>query len=358
MKKIIISLIIILLFGCSPMQNHSEELLIEEMSNEENIYTSNTKISNSLFTKKEIIEDVNILILGDSIGKSSGSSCEANSWANQLANMIQNKYNKKVRLTNLSMSGNSSYAGYVKLNLLNDSVNYDLIILCFGQNDAEEEFRIYYEALIRAVLYNYPDSSIMCILESSQRDYTNKMKDIEYLANYYGLIIVDTIEPFQTNYNNLTNNDMVHPNDDGYKIYFKSIMSAIDNHTSSNSISKNHFYYPLSLNVEKLNNCEYISVEKLKQEGNSFYFNTSKQVDIIGIDYVLSPGNNKFTILLDDDKFIDYNFDFDYNIYQRQIFPVTSCNDSVQYNIQNEIKIVFEDKQDVNKFYGIILNYN
>lgn len=73
------------------------------------------------------------------------------------------------------MGGNTSYAGYVRTMALNDGVDYDLAIICYGQNDALEGFSTNYEAVIRAIERKYSDCSIISTLESSQREYTEKM---------------------------------------------------------------------------------------------------------------------------------------------------------------------------------------
>ncbi|WP_044913073.1 hypothetical protein [Butyrivibrio sp. WCE2006] len=39
---------------------------------------------------------------------------------------------------------------------MDNQIEYDLIVICYGQNDINENFGIYYEALIRAAKYRYP----------------------------------------------------------------------------------------------------------------------------------------------------------------------------------------------------------
>ncbi|XME02164.1 SGNH/GDSL hydrolase family protein [Lachnospiraceae bacterium C1.1] len=53
------------------------------------------------------------------------------------------------------------------------------------------------------------------------------MQEIRKLAEHYSIPVVDTIESFSNDYDNLTV-DGVHPNDDGYKIYADSVASIID----------------------------------------------------------------------------------------------------------------------------------
>ena len=80
-------------------------------------------------------------------------------WCTLLQNNLKKTYNNRVSFTNVSMGGNASYAGYVRTMALNDDVNYDLAIICYGQNDGTEGFSTNYESIIRAIRSKYPDCS-------------------------------------------------------------------------------------------------------------------------------------------------------------------------------------------------------
>ena len=87
-----------------------------------------------------------------------------------------------------------------------------------------------YEAIIRAIERKYPDCSIISILESSQREYTEKMTIIQNLCSHYEIPIADTIAAFHNSdisYDGLTE-DKVHPNDAGQQIYFETVKACID----------------------------------------------------------------------------------------------------------------------------------
>lgn len=116
--------------------------------------------------------DVNVLIVGDSIAE--GGQGE-NGWCTLLRNDLRKTYGSRVSFDNISMGGNTSYAGYVRIMELNEDKDYDLAIICYGQNDGVDGFSTNYESIIRAVRGNYPDYSIISILESSQREYIEKM---------------------------------------------------------------------------------------------------------------------------------------------------------------------------------------
>lgn len=73
--------------------------------------------------------DVNVLVVGDSIAE--GGQGE-NGWCTLLQNNLRKTYNNRGSFTNVSMGGNTSYAGYVRTMALNDDVDYDLAIICYG----------------------------------------------------------------------------------------------------------------------------------------------------------------------------------------------------------------------------------
>ena len=81
--------------------------------------------------------DVNVLVVGDSIAE--GGQGEKG-WCTLLQNNLRKTYSNRVSFTNVSMGGNASYAGYVRTMALNDDVDYDLAIICYGQNDGTEGF--------------------------------------------------------------------------------------------------------------------------------------------------------------------------------------------------------------------------
>ena len=117
-------------------------------------------------------------------------------WFKQLQTYLRTVNKSKVSVTNVSMGGNASYAGYVRTMALNDDVNYDLAIICYGQNDSTDGFSTNYESIIRAIRSKYPDCSIISILESSQREYTEKMTTIQSICEHYGIPIANTIDAF------------------------------------------------------------------------------------------------------------------------------------------------------------------
>lgn len=181
--------------------------------------------------------DVNVLIVGDSIGAGAGAQSDGTEWFGQLQAYLQTIDKGNISFTNISMGGNASYAGYVRTMALNDGIDYDLAIICYGQNDGIDGFSTNYESIIRAIRSRYPDCSIISILESSQREYTDKMTTIQSICEHYGIPVADTIAAFNNsgkNYEELSG-DGVHPNDAGQGIYFETVKAIIDDNVAAST---------------------------------------------------------------------------------------------------------------------------
>lgn len=136
------------------------------------------KAEDSFYQKLSDGFDVNILVVGDSIGAGAGTETDGQQWFKQLQAYLRTVNKASVSVTNVSMGGNTSYAGYVRTMALDDDIDYDLAIICYGQNDALQGLDVYYEAMVQAIKNKYPNCSIVSILESSQCDYTSNITTI------------------------------------------------------------------------------------------------------------------------------------------------------------------------------------
>ena len=166
-------------------------------------------------------QDVSFLVVGDSITYST--------WPDDVAAWLGFNYGIECELRNMSMPSNTSYAGYVTVNRLEADEQYDFVMVCYGQNDEPEDFELYYEALLRAVLEKNPNCSVICVLESSQREYTEKIQTIQALAEYYKLQTADAIFTFDHSgrtYMELLY-DGVHPNVYGNELYVQCVTEVI-----------------------------------------------------------------------------------------------------------------------------------
>ena len=225
MKKKIMLLIFvticcgIMLFGCSSNKETYENPTSENSSEVEE-YQEYSEIS--LYDKLRNKERIEVLVVGDSIGANSGATDNATRWDTQFITAINKQYGSEVGITNLSVPGTGSLFGIVKMVQQDiDLKKYDLVVICYGQNDGESMFDIYYEALIRYLKNRNANLEILPILENAQKDEAVKVEKFKKICEYYELDCVDTISEFESSgkeYDELVK-DGIHPNDDGYALY-------------------------------------------------------------------------------------------------------------------------------------------
>lgn len=298
--------------------------------------------------------DVNVLIVGDSIGEGSGTETDGQQWFKQLQAYLRTVNKSKVSVTNVSMGGNASYAGYVRTMSLNDDVNYDLAIICYDQNDGTEGFSTNYESIIRAIRSKYPDCTIISILESSQREYTEKMTTIQSICEHYSIPVADTIAAFNNSgkaYDDLTK-DGVHPNDAGQEIYFETVKSVIDDNVAA-STGKMADVDVINADVHKFDNFIWYDANSdfERVDDTTFTISTSAS-GILGIDYTYESGDNKADIYVDGELFESPTVTFDYDFSQRHILVVSD-----DCTVNDEIKVLFTSKEQADGFKGMYFSW-
>lgn len=298
--------------------------------------------------------DVNVMVVGDSIGAGAGTETDGQQWFKQLQTYLRTINKGKVSVTNVSMGGNTSYAGYVRTKALNDDVDYDLAIICYGQNDGYDGLSTNYEAMVRAIRNKYPDCSIISILESSQREYTPNIVAIQSICEHYGIPVADTIAAFNNSgkaYDDLTK-DGVHPNDAGQEIYFETIKSVIDDNVAA-STGKMSDVDVINADVHKFDNFVWYdaSSDFERVDDTTFAISTSAS-GILGIDYTYKSGDNKADIYVDGELFESPTVTFDYDFSQRHILVVSD-----DCTVKNEIKVVFTSKEQADSFKGMCFSW-
>ncbi len=183
----------------------------------------------NLYRKLTEGRPISVLVAGDSIAYGSSSSSPDTAFAALFARELQNIYGCRVNLTNVSVGGTDSLFSFAVLNRQAFARRFDLVILCHGQNDAPEVFARNYESLLRTALRQNPGCEVFCILESAQREYTDKLKTILRLAAHYGCAVCDTLAAFQNSgspYEALVSEDGVHPNDAGHRLYARTLLET------------------------------------------------------------------------------------------------------------------------------------
>ena len=297
--------------------------------------------------------DVNILVVGDSIGGGAGST-EGNSWAELLKEWIENTYYCRCVLTNISLGGNTSYAGYVSEMLLDDGTEYDLAIICYGENDGTSGFVKEYEAIIRGLNRKYKNCALISILESSQKTYTRKIKDIISLAGHYDYPVADTIEAFEKSgksFEDLCVDDK-HPNDEGYKLYFDTISGIIEKKCTAYEAHETKDVAPYDPEVKEYDTFYYIgSPDCVRTDKKTWEikFNGSLSGKL-GIDHELLPGGGSLSVYADGELITEENYEWDYDYPLKAIHKINDSGCSVNENIRLE----FSSSEMADSFSGLI----
>lgn len=261
---------------------------------------------------------------------------------------------ESVHLTNVSMGGNASYAGYVRTMVLNDDTDYDLVVICYGQNDSTDGFSTDYEALVRAIRNKYTNSSIISILESSQKEYTEKMITIQNICAQYNIPVADTIEAFNKSgkdYNALTK-DGVHPNDAGQDIYFETLKDIIDSNVAAYT-GKMEDVEVINVDVKKFENFIWYGADTdFKRIDDTTFMLQTSAFGVLGIDYNFESGDNKADIYTDDELYESPTVTFNYDSSQRHIMIVgDNCT------VEKELKVVFNTKEQADGFNGMCFSW-
>lgn len=331
------------------LQELSKKLYQEEQEKQEAL--KQKEAEDSFYQKLADGFDVNVLVVGDSIAANGQGE---KGWCTLLQNNIKKIYNNRVFFTNVSMGGNASYAGYVRTMALNDEKDYDLAIICYGQNDGTDGFSTNYESIIRAIRSKYPDCSIISILESSQRTYTEKMTTIQSICEHYSIPVADTIAAFNNSgkaYDDLTS-DGVHPNDAGQEIYFETVKEVIDDNVAT-STGKMAEADVINDDVYKFDNLVWYdaSSDFERVDDTTFTISTSA-FGILGIDYTYESGDNKADIYVDGELYESPTVTFNYDFSQRHILVVSD-----DCTVRNEIKVVFTTKEQADGFKGMCFSW-
>ena len=321
--------------------NSEESYILELQSSIDELKASLSGVESSVseyelkscYSKISSGKPVNILVVGDSISEGTGASDEKLSWPNLLKERIESRYKAEVKLSNVSMGGESSLAGFIRL-VEQDNTYYDLVIFCYGQNDKDENFESYYEAMVRKALSIYPDCSVIAILEHSQRSYTYKMNCIKEIAGYYNIPVVDCIKLFDdqiAGYDSYVK-DGVHLNDAGHALYSEAVEGVIEEQIKTKALPVSLKEQPKYPNTSFFDNSYWIPSERFTRNGNSYSIELPNEIKGSGvpsftgekgvlmvIDIIDCPGENAITVYSNGKKTAERRNTWEYSFRQRHI---------------------------------------
>lgn len=298
--------------------------------------------------------DVNILVIGDSIGAGAGAANSQNAWFNLLKNSLYETYGSRITFTNVSMMDNTAYAGYVRMMELNDKINYDLAIICFGQDDDEsDQLPLYYESILRELRFKYSKCSVISILGSSQREYTEQMQVIQSLCEHYDADVADIIQAFLKN--EAPYDDLMYggnPNTAGHKIYFETVKNIIDTNVANDTSYHMEEITPVNADVTDFDTFLYYEATQFKRVDDVTYqINVNNISGMLGIDYTYLTGRNTAQIYIDGTLVASPTVVSEEDYDRRHILLLhDGCT------VEDEIRVVFGDVNQAIGFEGLVFS--
>lgn len=264
--------------------------------------SKNLRSADTAYQKLKNGKKVRVAVLGDSIGSGTGTVDE-HTWTSLLDAYLEERYGSKITLDNYSIGGTGTFTGYYQCeNAMREEIGkaspYDLVIICYGQNDRLENFYPIYEGLLRSVKKYNPDCQLITILESSQRTYTGKMHAIIRLSYLYGADVADTIKTFALSglpYEMLCF-DEVHPNTAGHKLYFETVSEVIDTNVEIGK-EKMPFPEPSDAYAALFENYSMVSLEDCVYLDGAYHYIT--EAPVLGVLLEHSPEKEKIVVRFD-----------------------------------------------------------
>lgn len=336
--------------------------------NPQNNATPDNDDNLSFYEKLRDGKDISILILGDNV---SSRAVSEGGFGLMVANYLHIAYGSDVLLNNLSMLDNTAYSQYVRLITLDDCMtfsdqesdneftDYDLAILCCSNSESLRELSVYYESIIMALKDKYSKCSVVSVLPLDQLERNETVNTISAINAHYSIPEADTFaaiadESFDI-YDVFNNSGFL--NAIGMELYFSTIRNTIEDHIGESYTAEN--ITPIEAEARGADNYVWISAANggfERTDDTTFTANisdiSSTGLDgMIGVDYSYLTGKNKATIYTDGKEFVNLNVTFNNNFSLRYIRMLEKkCSAS------EEIKIVFDTKQQADGFNGIFFS--
>lgn len=261
----------------------------------------------SVYTKLNESNKVSMLIIGDNMGFQLGRYTIETGWMDRLRPYLTKMYGSELAVYSRSYYDWDVYKCYYDF-MNRDQEKYDLIFLFFGYNEKDtmsvDEFKYYYEALIRQIQERCDYPEIILVLESAMDEYSEYTKVIQKLGEYYGYPVADTLAPFQKSSLTLEEltRDLMHPNDKGYRIYFNIISKLIDKGvTEEKSVTTGRpeklcFKPKYPIGAPRM-----IPLHEMTQE-DAYTYSYDTKYHHVGVAYSgYQNKNGKFTVLVNED---------------------------------------------------------
>ena len=240
-------------------KNQKALVALSQERREESNITDDKVLDLNFYEKLSKNNNVNALIIGDSMSQSTGSSDNDKKWSNLLIKDIKTKYKSTMTTDLITGDSTTSVRAYVELNKTKITKKYDVAFLCFGQNDqwsiTAKQFGAYYESIIINLKKTNPNIEIIPIIESSFRENNSYSDVIVALSKNYNLQQVDMVLAFNNSGNTYSElaEETELPNDKGYSLYANTIGKVVSSNITANK-KTNIKYNVLYDDTNKLTN--------------------------------------------------------------------------------------------------------
>lgn len=146
----------------------------------------------SFYQKLENGYGTDILILGDSTAADADFSA--------LSEHLQSKYlsasGSAVNVANLANADGNLLCDVLRVNEMPDKPDYDLAILCYGQNDSGNDVTQNFESLIVALKSRFPDCSIICTIEPGFHAITTELQAMTDVCSAHHVPVINLFSEF------------------------------------------------------------------------------------------------------------------------------------------------------------------
>ena len=184
---------------------------------------------------------LNVAFIGGSVTNGTGGT-DGYCWRSDVTDWFKAKFpSATITDTNAGIGSSSSYYGYYRLDEYVLAKNPDLVFVEFAINDTynsmtETESATYMEGIIRKIRSANANTDIVIVLTGDKRYLTSDFslaKVHAKLANFYGIISINVFESLKAVVNSGKSweslvTDVVHPNNEGYKIYANTIEKVLE----------------------------------------------------------------------------------------------------------------------------------
>jgi|GEM_PF-2013953 len=301
-------------------------------------------------------EDITILVLGDSVSKGTGAD-DGKSFVERLQKYIEKTYNNKCTVDNLSLSG-TTYTGIVSAGVRNNYDDYDLCILCYGENDKFKTLSSHYESLIRKVQTLYPKCEIISVIETMLEETPSKISVIKNLCSYYSIPYADVVTAFNKSGKSdsqlFTKSD--HPSNTGHKIYYQTIKKIIEERIANQQFEVTSApSSTMNSDANKFDKLKYYSSDQMTRVNDYTYKFKAPMSGNVGLDltYTVNPRAFSVTYWIGSKKLGPYSHYAKATTKKdnRHMWSVTRGNCTKGQTIT----VTFGSKAAADKFYGIII---